>query len=561
MNKYLIQDGEEIKKYTEGKEAIFNSLDVTSELVNSNVTSSGYTNSNYPSLAKNGLTDDFNGWVATSRSNVWLQYKFDKKKEIHKYRIAISSTGVTLRAAPKNWRFEGSNNEIDWDVLDEQMNVSDWIHGVYKDFEISSEKIKPYLCYRIFILENNGNQSQNSKITEMRVHERITVEPGQESMWYTLGPAPVIEEMFLEHGMEDISFLNEETISQLSSAKPELLCWTDETDPVRRVRQTVTPGWYPVSNEMPSKEVFLEEGHTNLSLLPAEAWLHLKEDFDVFTYTNKLDGNQNVRVSGTPNGQLILAETDFSLVEELIVTASLEGVKIIVSGDSGLTWKTFTTEWEFIQATPEETNAKGMTPSVFNDLTADDWKEVGNNIRLGYYVEDDGLVESVTVTKEAMSTETPSLDRISIAYDSLTIEGRLKDLEKGNADNLAKLQFKTNTLMKSKKYHMHDLVIDTFESNTLQATVIYDESTFSYKGQGDAITQVEELPEYRKHLMIYADHDECMFEYSLDNGATWRSAILNVPMDISEEAGNKLTIRVMFINETAELRSLAYGWA
>ncbi len=174
-------------------------------------------------------------------------------------------------------------------------------------------------------------------------------------------------------------------------------------------------------------------------------------------------------------------------------------------------------------------------------------------------LENDGTVGNII--QESMAVETPSLDSISIIYDTLTIEGRLKSLEKSNMINLAKLQFKTNVLMKSEKYQMHDLIIDTFQSSTLQTSVFYDEVYCLYKGEGEASTQVESLPEYRKQLMIYADFNECVFEYSLDGGETWNNAILEESIDISSQSGNELAIKITFLSEESELRSLAYGWA
>jgi hypothetical protein len=57
--------------------------------------------------------------------------------------------------APKNWTFEGSNNNVDWITLDTQTNVSNWTVGVYKAYAFSNSTA--YRYYRINITANNGD--------------------------------------------------------------------------------------------------------------------------------------------------------------------------------------------------------------------------------------------------------------------------------------------------------------------------------------------------------------------------------------------------------------------
>lgn len=216
-----------------------------------------------------------------------------------------------------------------------------------------------------------------------------------------------------------------------------------------------------------------------------------------------------------------------------------------------------------------------MTPEKVNALTKeqiDDLLNGSTTLRFAYYLEQEKLtdqvhVDDITISAEPSASETPVLEGIRFDYDELTIEGRLKELEKINAINMNKLNFKANALMQSEKYKLHNLVIDTFEEDSMMTTStdiydsIYKPKDKLYKGPGIIETEKEILPYYIENLIICADHENCEFEYSLDNGSTWYEAINNEIIDISEKEGNELVIKVILPNENSKLKSIAYGWA
>lgn len=324
---------------------------------------------------------------------------------------------------------------------------------------------------------------------------------------------------------------------------------------------------WSVIGQAPYTHAMFDQGMNDLKVVPAEAWALLEGDFDVVTYTNKLDSVQTIKVNATPIGQLVLAETDFSLIEDLTITASATGVKLIASGDSGVSWNTYLdSSWMPIEPAADEVKSNGMDPATFNALLVKQWEELGRDIRLGFYVEDAGLVDKITMNKKAVSTITPTLDRIHISYSALTIEGRLKDLELMNAINMAKLEFKTNALMKSTKYALHDMVIDTCQTEEMHTIPsdsgsLYDSVSKCYRGMGAVETNTEELPEHRKSLMVNANHIDCTFKYSLDNGGNWNDLVIEKVIDITPEAGTQLKIQVHMPTVTAELTALSYAWA
>lgn len=288
------------------------------------------------------------------------------------------------------------------------------------------------------------------------------------SSWVTAGTAPATKAMFDSHGMDSLSLLNKDTVSLLSSGQPELLCWTDQADPTRHVTMNVGEHWAPVSDTLPAVDTFLSEGMDDLRVVPESGWNALQEDFEIVTYTNLMEGSQSVHVNATPFGQLVYAETDFSNVSDLKITAvqdDVNALRLLASGDLGATWKAFNGSWQAVD--PANVKADGMTVDAFNALTNEEWDDLGGQIRLAYYLENEAIVDAVEVTKDAVATETPTLDSIKFTYDDLTLEGRLKDLEMINAINMGKLQFKANSLMNSTKYQLHDLVVDTFEDDSM----------------------------------------------------------------------------------------------
>jgi hypothetical protein len=437
----------------------------------------------------------------------------------------------------------------------------------YFDQDISSAAATTLGFRPVLVAESLVEPIQNKYL----IQDGSTIKSFLNNSWSVVGTSPVTQVMFDASGMTDVSSLDLASLGLLTSTSPELLGWTDQTDPTRHVTLT-GPLWQSVSDVLPSIEQFQTEGMTDLLTVPAEAWNLLTGDFDVITYTNLLEGNQNVKVNATPFGQLVLAETDFSNVDDLVVTASTIGVKLIASGNGGQSWKTFNGSWQDVSATVETAKVSGMTPSVFNAITTDQWKLLGSNVRLGYHVEDTGLVDQVTVTKSAVATVTPTLDSMKVTFDDLTIEGRMKDIEQINAVNMAKLQFKSNILMQSDKYELHDIVIDTFESSTTVDTsnAVYDTTNkeFGYDTavSAPAIQEVilpeEVMPTYRKKFMLNADHaGNISYEYSLDGGTTWNTITPFTIIDLTGQVGINLKVKAKLKDSTAKLRGIAFSWA
>ncbi|WP_253294943.1 hypothetical protein [Bacillus atrophaeus] len=168
------------------------------------------------------------------------------------------------------------------------------------------------------------------------------------------------------------------------------------------------------------------------------------------------------------------------------------------------------------------------------------------------------------------SRQTPILSSIKINYDELSIEGRLTDLERLNAINMAKLNFKSNALLKSEKYKLYDMVIDTFEDDSLilinnndseNKTSLYDKNQGRYIGEGTLETVSEEVSSYCKSIIIDSECEGCEFQYSLDNGINWSAAQLGEIIDVSVWSDCQLKIKIDMLTPSSVLTALSYAWA
>jgi Concanavalin A-like lectin/glucanases superfamily len=80
------------------------------------------------------------------------------------------------------------------------------------------------------ISQNNytGTLSGNFSVSDDVSEQSLLQDKG----WKTIGSAPVTKAMFDENGMSDLSVIDNEALEGLISDTPELLCWTDEDAPI-----------------------------------------------------------------------------------------------------------------------------------------------------------------------------------------------------------------------------------------------------------------------------------------------------------------------------------------
>ena len=334
------------------------------------------------------------------------------------------------------------------------------------------------------------------------------------------------------------------------------------------------------------ESVFLNSGMSDLSSIDSAALDLLTSDTPkLLMYhddSNKTSATANVEV--TPNGQLVFPTGDIDVsygVQSFSINAVAENnsiLKIIVSVDQGTSWFTFDgASWVSIQADEVSVKNNGMTPTMLSNLTEsqiDDLIGESNTLRFAYYLEQDQVtdalyVDDLTIEAKPITTETPTLNSMKVTFDELTVEGRMQDLEKINAVNIAKLNFKTNALVGSSKYNMEDMIVDTFEDqdtnptvDTENTTAEYDTTTGEYKGTngGEEVVLPDEVFEKgRKHFMFNAEGEDVTYQYSL-NGGSWMTITPGDIINLPQDQQNIVKFKAIMNSSASRLRGVATSW-
>lgn len=95
------------------------------------------TNDNSANIA-NVFDGDFNNdWFSNSNPPfpVDLIFEFDEPVAIVEYGVGPYPTNFHPRS-PQSWNFYGSNDGVNWDLLDEQSGVTDWSDDTFKYYEL-----------------------------------------------------------------------------------------------------------------------------------------------------------------------------------------------------------------------------------------------------------------------------------------------------------------------------------------------------------------------------------------------------------------------------------------
>ncbi|WP_090739493.1 discoidin domain-containing protein [Paenibacillus sp. Mc5Re-14] len=151
---FLLQDDNGIVKSITPSRISNVDLAMTSNTTPSGVASaSSQFSADFPAWkAFNRTTTDINDcWVtANNVLTGWLQFKFNQPKIIEKY--AVTSRNATYRGDIKAWTFEGSNDGINWKVLDERKYESTWNPYEKREYNLKV-KFNSFLYYRINVTE------------------------------------------------------------------------------------------------------------------------------------------------------------------------------------------------------------------------------------------------------------------------------------------------------------------------------------------------------------------------------------------------------------------------
>lgn len=141
-------------------------------------------------------------WVCQSNSG-WLKIDFGKQTVVGNYEI---EKGYRFADdAPKEWTFEGSNNDVDWTILDTQTNQINWTNGEKRSYMIANPMSFRYYRVNVVISENSAYLT----IGALNLLEYGTVTKTVNALfWETVSTTLPDADTFISTGMDDISVLN-----------------------------------------------------------------------------------------------------------------------------------------------------------------------------------------------------------------------------------------------------------------------------------------------------------------------------------------------------------------
>ncbi|WP_338749760.1 discoidin domain-containing protein [Bacillus sp. FJAT-52991] len=352
MDRYLFQDGNEIKKYNKSIAPSFKNItpimtgpDTPIPYV---VSANAYYGNNAPWKVFDDDTLPGSWWLAnTTRppEGHWLKIDLGIPKKIGKIELSTINigSGSVNGFSIKDWILYGSNDDVTYEELTRNSHP-DNINVIPYSFDNSSS----YRYYRINFLNgyNMVIYPNAACVKIMKIYEIL--QEGQKAGWTVAGTSPVTKSMFDFYGMTDLSIITNESLRQLASENPELLCWIDEESAQRNLNVTAIPQDQLV---LPTKDIDIRS----------------VENIDSFT------------LNATQAGQ--------------------GAVKTAVSFDSGTTWYT-RLDGAWVQLDLVNMKTEGMAPATLNALTSADWVDLrgaSNTVRFAYHLSMEEVTDIVAV--------------------------------------------------------------------------------------------------------------------------------------------------------------------
>ena len=152
-----------------------------------------------------------------------------------------------------------------------------------------------------------------------------------------------------------------------------------------------------------------------------------------------IDGvNEILTMSAIPFDRLLIASGDKDLsyvqnIDYFKLTGTGNNLKVVVSVDSGVAWKTFSTDtntWNNINLTVNDVKEKGIDITTFNAINSTYWNLLNTNkkIRFAYLLSMDNI------------SDTENVDNLDLQYDG---QGEWMEAK----DNEYDIIYKSNTLL------------------------------------------------------------------------------------------------------------------
>lgn len=226
---------------------------------------------------------------------------------------------------------------------------------------------------------------------------------------------------------------------------------------------------------IPTKLQFETYGMDSLDTIPSSAWAQLTGPITVHLYSEEAKVNPRLELAKA-NLAYILKQTDSLVatgdVKKLEVGITGPG-KVLVSFDQGASYQVYGTSWETVDTTDlTAVRAKAMSATTLAAIPEAAFTGK-RDIRFAFFIDlvsenDVVTFSNVKLTTIPDATSTPAVGAIGIEVKELSIEGRLKELERMNAMQLAKLNFKAGAILGADQLMLHDMQVDLFTADTAE---------------------------------------------------------------------------------------------
>jgi hypothetical protein len=281
INKYLFADGTDIKTYVPANPG-GGYINVTPTMTSNTtpspyvISADGYYGSDMPYKAFDGnpAGDNRPFWNVTATrpsGGHWLKIDFGSTKVIQKIDLKSRNILPSPSAGIKDWILYGSNDDINYTQI-----ASGTHPNTTNIMSYTFTNQTGYRYYRINLLNNYAGSSPNSNLIETMVLYEI--QGATPAHWKVVGAAPVTKAMFDSDGMTDLSIIDNNALQQLTSAAPELLCWTDEAtsysaDLTPQMNGNTSPSPYAVNASASVSTAWLAFDHGSQGAGTASEWV------------------------------------------------------------------------------------------------------------------------------------------------------------------------------------------------------------------------------------------------------------------------------------------------
>lgn len=426
--------------------------------------------------------DNTSRWIGDrTKLPVWIQIGFNKPTDVGRYQLTANQITNAETGHPKSWTLIGSDNEIDWEVLDSRTNIS-WATGEKKSFLV--QKPKNYKYYRVNVTDSWGTlyvSIQEIEFYYTPVNKILILNENSykkwDETWQNISISTPTEQQYIENGMDDLSIIPESALKELKG-EIKLSYFTDNPSTNEITIETETEpysiydefGYDEEGDPLPMEVLYYtddpDKSKAELEITANYSPLdEIDGDFEVVTWTDEEAAERILGLSALPKPQFIkqIDSNDvYGTITEFLTTESFSGtengiIRYLLSPDRTV-WKT----WNGLAFADIDTSnmsnivANGLNRAALQSLTNSEWsKWVGQKLYLGIYLEEDmrnktkAHINSISykdsVPKESTHISDAKLyilntvSTINVSFAGSTITGIIDDEDEGKVQYRIKL--------------------------------------------------------------------------------------------------------------------------